>query len=233
MGGEATPKVARSFLTQRFPRHLKQSFARGGISCSEISDAGQDDTDRIATFDVARLLVPMRNRQSKKYGISGGKRCSLAEREDCGRAATSLDLPDSLLVRRVNSHRSAQPRKSEIVVDCRLCTGALAHAEIAGQPRRHVDDAPVRAGWAPGSTSSPCPRARVNEVWIADGFTVNRATERERGGPRRADPCTSIAVMAINSDCRRHRRRNLRLHHDRRRNRHHRRRYEVREAWLH
>ena len=52
-------------------------FARDGIGFFEISDIGEYDTDRIATFDESGRLVPVRNRESEENGIAGGKRLSL------------------------------------------------------------------------------------------------------------------------------------------------------------
>ena len=70
-------RCGRAILTKRLPRDLKKSFARDGIGFFEISDIGEYDTDRIATFDESGRLVPMRNRESEENGIAGGKRLSL------------------------------------------------------------------------------------------------------------------------------------------------------------
>jgi hypothetical protein len=91
-------------LTKRHPRDLKKSFARNRIVFFEVGDIGEYDTDRIATFYVSGLLVPMRNRESEENAIAGGKRLSLVQREYRAKASTSLNLPDPLFVRRVDIH---------------------------------------------------------------------------------------------------------------------------------
>jgi len=46
-------------LTERVPGESKKGLASGGISCTEISDLGERDTDRIPTLDVTGLLARM------------------------------------------------------------------------------------------------------------------------------------------------------------------------------
>ena len=46
-------------LTGRVPGESIEGFASGGISCSEISDLGERDRDRIPTLDVTGLLARM------------------------------------------------------------------------------------------------------------------------------------------------------------------------------
>jgi hypothetical protein len=105
-------------LAQRLPRDLKKRFARDGIGFLEIGDIGEYDTDRIATFDVSGLLVPMRNRESEENAIAGGKGLSLAQREDRAKASTSLNFPDPLFVRRVDIHQEVH-REIDFEVDRR------------------------------------------------------------------------------------------------------------------
>jgi hypothetical protein len=105
-------------LTERLPRDLKKRFARDGISFFEIGDIGENDTHRIATFDVSGLLVPMRNRESEENAITGGKGLSLAQREDRAKASTSLNFPDPLFVRRVYIHQEVH-REIDFEVDRR------------------------------------------------------------------------------------------------------------------
>lgn len=57
-------------MTERFPSHLKKSIASGGICFFEISDIGKNDADRIATFDVTRLLFRIRIGEREKNAIS-------------------------------------------------------------------------------------------------------------------------------------------------------------------
>ena len=52
--------IARGIaLTELGPGESKKGLASGGISCSEISDLGERDTDRIPTLDVTGLLTRM------------------------------------------------------------------------------------------------------------------------------------------------------------------------------
>lgn len=44
-------------LTERVPGELIKGLPSGGVSCSEISDLGERDTDRIPTLDVTGLLA--------------------------------------------------------------------------------------------------------------------------------------------------------------------------------
>jgi hypothetical protein len=96
--------VGRSVLTERFPGNLKKSIASGGIGFLEISDIGEDDTDRIATLDVTGLLVRLGISESEDDGIAGGKRFSGVQGEDRVAASTSLDLRNPLFVSWVNVH---------------------------------------------------------------------------------------------------------------------------------
>ena len=50
LGGSA----GRIALTGRLPGESKKGLASGGISCSEIGDLGEQDTDRIPKLDVTR-----------------------------------------------------------------------------------------------------------------------------------------------------------------------------------
>lgn len=52
--------IARGIaLTELGPGESKKGLASGGISCSEISDLGERDTDRIPTLYVTGLLARM------------------------------------------------------------------------------------------------------------------------------------------------------------------------------
>ncbi len=46
-------------LTERVPGESEKGLAGGGISCTEISDLGERDTDRIPILDVRGLLARM------------------------------------------------------------------------------------------------------------------------------------------------------------------------------
>jgi hypothetical protein len=58
--------LGRYLLTERCPSYLKKSFASGGVFFFENCDVGEGDTDRIATFDVTRLLVFVRISESEE-----------------------------------------------------------------------------------------------------------------------------------------------------------------------
>ena len=232
--------MGRGVLTKPLPRDLKKSFARDGISFFEISDIGKYDTDRIATLDESGLLVPMRNRESEKNGIAGGKKLPFIQREYRAKASTSLHLPDPLFVRRVDIHGEFH-RESDFKVDRRHRGRVLAHEHTDG-PQRRDRAGLVRVGRVPESTSSSSPgrRAHVRDSWTFDGLSANLVSVRECGGPRRAGPLRILlALRAINSGCRRRPRNRRRHRHGRHGCRHlrlhsrHPRRFEARGAWLH
>ncbi len=84
-------------LTERFPRESEKGKSGGGINCSEISDLGERDTNRIPTLDVAGLLTRMRISKGEDDGIACGKYFCTRHRKDGVADSTSLDVRYPLL----------------------------------------------------------------------------------------------------------------------------------------
>jgi hypothetical protein len=58
-------------LTERCPSYLKERFASGGVFLFENCNVSEGDTDRIATFDVTRLLIFIGISESEENGVAG------------------------------------------------------------------------------------------------------------------------------------------------------------------
>ena len=91
-------------LTERFPGESKKGKSSGGINCSEISDLGERDTNRIPTTDVTELLTRMRTSEGEDDGIACGKCFCTRHRQDGVADSTSLNLRYPLFAGGVTVH---------------------------------------------------------------------------------------------------------------------------------
>jgi hypothetical protein len=94
----------RSALTGRFPGESKKGLASGEISCSKISDLGENDTDRISISDVTGPRTEIRMSKGEYNGIANGERWCARHREDCAKDSTCLNLPYPLFASGVTGH---------------------------------------------------------------------------------------------------------------------------------
>ena len=91
-------------LPKRLPGESKEGFAGGGIDCPEISNLGEQDTDRIAATDVARLVARRRIGEGEDNGVPDAERSSGGHRKDRVADSTSLDVRYPLFVSGVPVH---------------------------------------------------------------------------------------------------------------------------------
>jgi len=104
LGDTLDDRAGRIALAERFPGESKKSLASGGITCSNISDVGEHDADRISKLDVSRPLVGRRISKGEYNGIASGKRFCARHREDCVADSTSLNLRYPLFASGVAVH---------------------------------------------------------------------------------------------------------------------------------
>ena len=97
-------------MTEPFPGQSKEGFAGGGIDCPEISNLGEQDTDRIAATDVARLVARRRIGEGEDNGVPDAERSSGGHRKDRVADSTSLDVRYPLFVSGVVVHLRLQSR---------------------------------------------------------------------------------------------------------------------------
>src|SRR5262249_52245034 len=97
--------VARwTSLPERLPRELQERPTGDGIDLSEVADAGQVDTDRIAAFGVGGFLARTGIGEGEEHAIADGQRSFGGRRDDCLAAPASLDVPDPSFVCRIPAH---------------------------------------------------------------------------------------------------------------------------------
>jgi hypothetical protein len=102
---------------------LQERSTGDGTDRSEVADAGQDDTDRIAAPDVRGLLARTGIGEGEDHAIADGERSFGGRRDDHLANPASLDVPDPSFVCRVSIH--PEPRRIGVTIESRILAVAV------------------------------------------------------------------------------------------------------------